>query len=61
VTQVSAAPARSVGGIAVEFPVGGSDSSSPPYAGIIGGAMAALAALALGVWFARRRWLGHYS
>jgi len=55
------APARSVGGIAVEFPVGGSDSSSPPYAVIIGGIMAALAALVLVGWFARRRWLGRCS
>jgi len=46
-----------VGGIA-EYLVGSSKSSSPPYAVIIGGAMAALAALALGGWFARRRWLG---
>jgi uncharacterized repeat protein (TIGR01451 family) len=58
--QVSAASARTVGGI-VEFPVGGSDSSSTPYAVIIGGAMAALAALALGVCFARRRWLRRCS
>ena len=51
---------RSVGGIA-QFPVDGSGSSSTPYAVIIGGAMAALAALALGGWFARRRWLGRSS
>ena len=43
----------SVGGIA-EFPVGGSGSSSLSYAVIIGCAIVALAALALGVWFARR-------
>ena len=53
-------PTISVGGIA-QFPVGGSDSPSPPYVAIIGGAMAALAAVALGVWFARRRWLRRYT
>ena len=53
-------PPLTVGGIA-QFPVGGSDSSSTPYAVIIGGAMAALAALALGVWFARGRWLRRCS
>ena len=50
----------SVGGI-VQFPTDGSDSSSPPYAVIIGGSMAALAAIALGGWLARRRWLRLYS
>jgi len=54
------APAAMVGGIA-EYLVGGSDSSSPPYAVIIGGAMAALAVLALGGWFAKRRWLRRCS
>ena len=55
-----AAPAAMVGGIA-EYLVGGSDSSSPPYAVIIGGAIAALAAITLGGWFARRRWLRRCS
>jgi hypothetical protein len=50
----------SVGGI-VKFPAGGSDSSSPLYAVIIGGAMAALAALALGGWFVRRRRLWRHN
>jgi len=50
----------SVGGIA-QFPVDDSGSSSTPYAVIIGGSIAALAALALGVWFARRRWLRRYN
>ena len=53
-------PAITVGGIA-EFPVDGSNSSSAPYAVIIGGAIAALAVIALGGWFARRRWLRRYS
>jgi hypothetical protein len=56
----SGASAMVVGGIA-EFPVGGSDSSSAPYAVIIGGAITALAALGLGIWFARRRSLRQYN
>jgi hypothetical protein len=61
VTATAAAPtSTSVGGI-VEFPVAGSDSSSPPYAVIIGGATAALAALGLGIWFAGRRRLRRYN
>jgi len=55
-----ASTSLSVGGT-VQFPVDGSHSSSPPYAVIIGGSIAALAALAVGFWFARRRWLRRCS
>lgn len=49
-----------VGGIAV-IPINGSGSTSTPYVMIIGGIMAAFAALGLSGWFARRRWLGRSS
>jgi hypothetical protein len=56
---VSGSIGGDVGGIAI-IPIGGSGSSSAPYA-IIGGIIATLMALTLGGWYARKMWLGRPS